>query len=349
MALSFWKFPPQRLILLPLTLPLIVLALIVGILSIIGFLGHLDWRLDLTNHFVPAYLLVHALLLPLFLFAKARKWAGFVLLSLLLNLVRIAPLYLKIPSQPSTAGIPIKLIQFNVCAPTKDFHRTALFLKQQRADIAVLEECNERCYQHLQRDKVLASYPYQFRSPLRHRLVILSHFPLKAFPGPTLTAEPAVAWLMLNIQKQPVLLLAMHSTRPSSGAPYYRNQWLQFEIISRTMRNTPTPALMVGDLNTSPWGASFQMLLDKSGLQNSMDGFGLQLSFPVFIPHHPKAQTFPIVAIDHVLASQHFMVLNRQLGPDVGSDHLPVIVDLALKPTSAPNLSDSRTQTRNTP
>jgi endonuclease/exonuclease/phosphatase (EEP) superfamily protein YafD len=86
---------------------------------------------------------------------------------------------------------------------------------------------------------------------------------------------------------------------------------------------------MAGDLNTTPWGTSLQQLLHESGLKNTMVGFGVQPSFPVFIPKLHWWAT-PIIPIDQVLVSSQFETINRKLGKDTGSDHLPVVVDLAL-------------------
>jgi endonuclease/exonuclease/phosphatase (EEP) superfamily protein YafD len=40
----------------------------------------------------------------------------------------------------------------------------------------------------------------------------------------------------------------------------------------------------------------------------------------------------PLVAIDNLFASRHFAKLAAATGPFLGSDHKPVIVDLALAP-----------------
>ena len=194
-----------------------------------------------------------------------------------------------------------------------------------------MEECGERCVNNLKRDHLFTLYPYQFRKiPYRHRLVVLSKYPIKELATPILHADPAVSLLSLKIPRQPVNLFVMHSTRPSSGAPYYRNQIEQFKQIGQIAFKSQLPFLMVGDLNVSPWNYSFGLLLHKSHLKNSMDGFGFQPSFPTFVPHFDWFPVFPVIPIDHILVSRHFNVLNRYTGPRLQSDHLPVIVELEL-------------------
>jgi endonuclease/exonuclease/phosphatase (EEP) superfamily protein YafD len=84
--------------------------------------------------------------------------------------------------------------------------------------------------------------------------------------------------------------------------------------------------MVVGDLNASPWSSPFRGLVSDGGLRNSQLGFGLQPSF--------SANTiFPLrVPIDHLLHSQDLRVTDRRLGPPMGSDHFPLLVDLQYAP-----------------
>ena len=81
-----------------------------------------------------------------------------------------------------------------------------------------------------------------------------------------------------------------------------------------------------GDFNATPWSAPFRQMLAASDLVNSQSGFGLQPSFPATSPLVLR------VPIDHLLHGPDLIVLDRQLGPAMGSDHFPLLVDLQLKP-----------------
>ena len=83
--------------------------------------------------------------------------------------------------------------------------------------------------------------------------------------------------------------------------------------------------IVVGDLNATPWSWPFG-LLTEAGLRNSQVGFGLQASFPA------RSMFVFRVPIDHLLHSDDLMVRDRYLGPALGSDHFPLIVDLELRP-----------------
>jgi endonuclease/exonuclease/phosphatase (EEP) superfamily protein YafD len=81
--------------------------------------------------------------------------------------------------------------------------------------------------------------------------------------------------------------------------------------------------LVMGDLNATPWSRPFRRLLRRSALCDSRAGFGVQASFPA-------ASTLLRLPIDHLLASCGVGVRARRIGRDVGSDHLPVIVDVVV-------------------
>jgi endonuclease/exonuclease/phosphatase (EEP) superfamily protein YafD len=89
------------------------------------------------------------------------------------------------------------------------------------------------------------------------------------------------------------------------------------------IRAQKNPVLLIGDLNVSPWSSYFARLLKDSGLKNSMKGFGFQ-------PSWPAGNRFLRIPIDQILYSPQITIHHRTVGADIGSDHLPVIVDFSL-------------------
>jgi endonuclease/exonuclease/phosphatase (EEP) superfamily protein YafD len=85
---------------------------------------------------------------------------------------------------------------------------------------------------------------------------------------------------------------------------------------------------LLGDLNVTPWSPYFQELLAATGLRDSARGWGLQ-------PSWPTMSLLLRVPIDHCLISPELHVTERTLGPDIGSDHFPLLVTLAVQRPSA--------------
>ena len=83
--------------------------------------------------------------------------------------------------------------------------------------------------------------------------------------------------------------------------------------------------MVLGDLNATAWCYAFRRFLRETGLKDSARGWGYQATWPTgFLPLR--------IPIDHCLLSPDLKVLNRRIGPNVGSDHFPLTVELALGP-----------------
>ncbi len=133
--------------------------------------------------------------------------------------------------------------------------------------------------------------------------------------SPTIVAQ-------LGLEGQILTLIAAHPPPPTTKSKIeLRNRQL-FEI-AHFIANYSGACILIGDLNITPWSPFFRDLMDQSGLQDSRIGFGLQPSWPT---------TFPLlyIPIDHILVSDEINVHRRQVGPRIGSDHLPVELDFSM-------------------
>jgi len=84
------------------------------------------------------------------------------------------------------------------------------------------------------------------------------------------------------------------------------------------------PHLVIGDLNTTPWSYAFSILTGDGGLVSTLDGWGNQGTWPTSIP------TLGMIPIDHCLISEGLVCVDRRIGDEIGSDHLPLLVTLAM-------------------
>jgi endonuclease/exonuclease/phosphatase (EEP) superfamily protein YafD len=124
---------------------------------------------------------------------------------------------------------------------------------------------------------------------------------------------------------EPVQILSSHPVAPTSGERAGLRD-AQLGFAAEWAGQQQGAYMVVGDLNASPWSSPFRGLVSDGGLRNSQLGFGLQPSF--------SARTiFPLrVPIDHLLHSDDLRVTDRRLGPPMGSDHFPLVVDLQYAP-----------------
>ncbi len=115
-----------------------------------------------------------------------------------------------------------------------------------------------------------------------------------------------------------VNLLVVHPYAPLNK---FNERNLELSELGAEIRAMNAPTVLAGDINCSPWSFYFARLVKESGLQDSEQGFGAQPSWPAIRNH-------ALIPIDHFLISKDIRVVDRQVGRNVGSDHLPIIVEL---------------------
>jgi endonuclease/exonuclease/phosphatase (EEP) superfamily protein YafD len=157
-----------------------------------------------------------------------------------------------------------------------------------------------------------------FGIALHSRLPIREHGLASLGPDWTLAIRATI-----EIPGGPLGVLAAHAPRPG-GARGTAERDLAYVAVPAQLGLLPERRIVVGDLNGTRFGGSFADLLAATGLRDSGEGFGLQGTWPASLPAPLR------IAIDHVLVAPTIAVRSRRIGPDVGSDHLPLIVDLSL-------------------
>jgi len=126
----------------------------------------------------------------------------------------------------------------------------------------------------------------------------------------------------VRLDGQTVSLLATHPLPPGSKRTFEeRNS--QLLAIADLSRKHAAPFILNGDLNTTMWSPYFSRLVRRSGLVDARMGHGLLLTWPSEFPHLR-------IPLDHCLVSRDIGVARIKTGRAIGSDHLPLIVDLAI-------------------
>ena len=116
-------------------------------------------------------------------------------------------------------------------------------------------------------------------------------------------------------------LVATHPASPGS-AEHFEARNMQLAEVAELAAQRSGPVMLVGDLNTTSWSPFFADLLSVSGLRDSRLGYGVEPSWPWF----PLPLRIPL---DHCLVSPEIAIANRRIGPPIGSDHRPLLVDFS--------------------
>lgn len=314
-----------------------IVALLTGFLTLVGFGGGY-WLSDLASHFRGPYLLVQGLLLVGLLALKRwRSPVNWVLLpGLLANLWLLAPYWLTQPGAVPPATAPrLTLLHMNIFAPNPRIDAVVTAIHHHNPDVLELMEYSESARQALEQTGVLAAYPHRVTG--KAHIGIYSRLPLEQarwrYVGDTPVANFAQLAFQLRLGDRAMQVIVAHPHWPLRGNWERQGQHVEAWLAERPDQKGPT--VVVGDLNMAPWSHHFRRLLAGTTLRDSQRGFGVQASWPVFVPglwRQPAAVVAWLgIPIDHVLVSPEVYVWRRQVGPETGSDHLPVFVELGLR------------------
>jgi endonuclease/exonuclease/phosphatase (EEP) superfamily protein YafD len=290
-----------------------------------GLFSRVAWPFDLFAHFRVQYAALFVVLALLLLIL--RQWM-FAVVALAGFGVSVVPMMAYLPgvsggtAAAATAGPTFRLLSFNVWFRNPDMATTAAYIEQSRADAVVLLELTPPQAEHLR--PLLPSYPYFHIEPSRMGAAVFTKWPVLAAESMPLATDGAIAArLRIDWRGTPVTVLGVHLNWPLGPRnSQFRNEELAGVIaFSKAQRE---PLIVAGDFNLTPWSQYFSDALDRSGLHDAARGFGLARSWP--------AQFAPAgMRIDHCLLSPQWQSLRVDIGPSLGSDHLPLMADLSLK------------------
>ncbi|MBX9745787.1 MAG: endonuclease/exonuclease/phosphatase family protein [Hyphomonadaceae bacterium] len=118
-----------------------------------------------------------------------------------------------------------------------------------------------------------------------------------------------------------ILVASVHVPRASRPAAILHSRMTQWAHES---------AIVGGDFNRTPWSWALRRF---DGIQNvhrrtrALPTWPTQRAWP-----RGKRFAFPFLPIDHIYATSDWTTVSVRRGRDVGSDHYPVIVELARRP-----------------
>lgn len=294
--------------------------------SLLGFFGAAFWLFDLFAHFRVHYIVIGVLLFP-FCFLRRSWWVcGMCLGAIAINTLTILPyLWLQPPAEGPSE---LRVVQINVLRSNRDTQPAIDWIRQQDADIVVVQETDERWLTALNQG-LSSTYSHRQAQPMDNNfgMAVFSRFPL-VDPETSLLVHMAIPCLFSQVDtpKGPVRLLAVHPPPPMSGFNSKLRDATLERLVPRVAQaeQAGEAVLVVGDLNATPWSHAFRAFVKKTGMVDTQRWSGLQPTW--------KAKLGRVgIPIDHVLISKEFEVVRRDLGPHNGSDHLPVVVDLRYK------------------
>ncbi len=294
------------------------------IVSIASLFDGLSRYFELLSHFKNLYLYCALLLLICTIFYKNVRLAVFALISVFINSFFVLPIYLESEYNSVNGNRhEIKVLLSNVYTGNQEHEKLIRYVLQEDPDIVVLQEIDTNWAVNI--SELLRHYPYSLLEPRDDNFGIAVLSKIKTLQ------QDIVYWGELDIPSiqshfevgdKSFHLFATHPVPPISEVNYrFRNA--QLASVAARAKQISTAKLVVGDLNITSWSSDYKQLQSGTGLRNARQGFGVLATWPVQIP-------FLRIPIDHVLVSKEFAVQSIATGPDIGSDHLPLVAVLRL-------------------
>jgi endonuclease/exonuclease/phosphatase (EEP) superfamily protein YafD len=286
--------------------------------TVLALFARLHWIFDDLTSFTVQYAITAALCLAVLLALRRFRWAALAAVTLAVNVFRLWP---EAHPPAAVAGPPLRLLSANVHASSRNFDKFTSFIEAESPDLLLVLEVGSEWAEALAplRDR----YPHSTIHPRQDNfgIAFFSRVPAEIDVVELGGAELPSIVARLTHDGRPLTVIGTHPLPPvSSATAAARNT--QFAAVAKAAREAEGAVIVGGDLNVSPWSPHFRDLLRNGRLSDSGRGFGPQPTWPAFFP--------PLMTpIDHVLVSDGLTVLNRRVGPGIGSDHRPVVAEIA--------------------
>lgn len=297
-----------------------LLAAVALLPSWLGLAGGWHWTLDLFAHFRWQYLVAGFLIVGWALWRRQRVLPGFALATLLLNAWLIGMLAWQpaLRSVQADSGFLLRALSLNVLTSNPHKDEVVAHVRASGADLVVLTEVDHAWAEAL--EALADQYPHRILHPRPDHfgLAMLSRLPLEE---PAVIGDASVrpsVMARVRHQGRTLVVIGTHPP-PPMGARLAALRDRQLQALHALVEQGSEPVLVLGDFNATPWSAPMRGLTSGRLGYRSHDPPWT----PTWMPRTPFA-----IPIDHVLATAPLLVARRDVGPDVGSDHRPVLVEL---------------------
>ena len=276
------------------------------------------WPLVLFEHFRWHYVPVaFAVVAAAGALRLCRGWFDVAAIAALLDLVAVAPDLATSTHALPAAGTPLRVLILNVHTESTGYAHVRQLIADTNPDVIGLVEVSRHWLDELA--PATAAYTHRLEETRDDNFGV-ALYAREPFAGEIEALGSQLPSAVAAFDRVSIILT--HPLPPVSGRALTA-MYEQFDAVAARARELGPHVLVMGDFNATPWSRPFHRLVAASGLCDTRAGFGVQASFPT-------APSLVRIPIDHVLASCAIGVRDRRIERDVGSDHLPVVVDLVI-------------------
>lgn len=313
----------------PLSVALSVIVVGLSVPLVLGLLKNLHPAFDAFTHFRVHLAVILALSAIPLLFGPMRVMGLFAIaLGIAASATVVGPSILsRITGTPAEASSPVearyRLLQLNLRYDNGTPKAVLSLIGRSDADVVTLEEVSSMWLPELALTE--KAYPYRIICPPPTSVgsvAILSRRPFLHSSMAECFDRGSLAIATVNFGGTAVDIAALHM-----GWPWPFEQPWQVPRTLPFLQKLGATAILAGDFNAVPWSATAEKIAAAGGLAVTHDIGPTWLAFPM--PDFLRRTVG--LPIDNILVKGGIVNLSTKRLENVGSDHLPVLVEFGLR------------------
>jgi vancomycin resistance protein VanJ len=293
--------------------------------------------ISFMNNLIHWWLLLTLPLLVVMLMLRQWRRTAVAAVDAIAFVWLFGELFLPAISQPNTSletQPPLVVMTYNAGNDQVTPDALVALVRDTGADIVGLQELSPAQVTAIE-TQLEDDYPYQalYGYGIHCGIGILSRHPILAEELLFLNWHTHPHQLAtLSIDGIPLRMIVIHPPPPhyelDANGPY-QSRGTDDLIMIIEIATADEPTIMLGDLNATDQSTDYA-LLQGAGFSDAFRaaGWGFGTTFPDRIGAYTLPA--PLVRIDYIWHTEHFCATRAWVGPDAGSDHLPVLAELVL-------------------
>lgn len=310
-----------------------ILFMIVYLLA--RFVVQTEWRfIALVNNAAPYLFLLVLFGLLIAVLLRSRRLIGIYLLVSLVGVLWVGMAVAPALPRSSITGTEVRIASFNVFPDNPTISEAVEWIDSYQPDIIALQELpdDQSAFAPFEQDfaySALADTPTVGR--------VFSQYPITSSETVDLLGWQ-IQRLILNIEGTDVVVYNVHLIMPLNDREV---DWLilrydesrrnaQLEQLVNLIAAETLPVILVGDLNMTEWSPAYHLLTRELRDAYRMSSWGVGATFPASEGEELGGAYPRLFRLDYVWYSDPIVANSAFVGANLGSDHLPLIVELTI-------------------